>query len=94
MSQPGLGSEQLSMTALYNVYSKKAGALAGCVSRNGGGSAHIGFIVDGPTGKVTSVKVNGSKTGGLASCIGGVMRSLSFPTVDGPRTRAEFDIGG
>lgn len=94
MSNPGLGSEQLSTTAIYNVYSKKGGALVSCVSKNGGGAAHIAFTIDGPTGKVTTVKVNGQKAGGLQGCIAGVLRGLSFPTVDGPRTRAEFDIGG
>ncbi len=94
MSNPNLGSEQLSTSAIYGVYSKKGGALVSCVSKNGGGAAHISFTIDGPTGKVTTVKVNGQKSGGLQGCIAGVLRGLSFPTVDGPRTRAEFDIGG
>jgi hypothetical protein len=41
---------------------------------------------------VNWVKVNGQQSGGLYNCISRVMRGMSFPTIHGPRTRAEFDI--
>jgi len=39
------------------------------------------------------VRVNGESSGALHSCLSGVLRSMKFPSVDGPRTRAEFEIG-
>ena len=86
------GSETLDMNTIYNVYSKYGGQLARCMSRAGQSYALISIIIDGPSGKVTFVRVNGQKGGALAECIGGVMRSMKFPPVDGTRTRAEFDI--
>lgn len=85
-------TETLDLDAIHKVYSRKGGELGRCLSGNGGGSANISFIIDGPSGRVTVVRVNGKTSGGLASCITGVMRSLQFPTINGPRTRAEFDI--
>lgn len=86
------GSERLDMNTIYGVYSRYGGQLGSCVSRSGESYASIGIIIDGKSGKVTWVKVNGQKSGGLYDCINRVMRSMSFPTINGPRTRAEFDI--
>lgn len=85
-------SETLDLATIHKVYSRQGGALGRCLSQNGGGTATISFIIDGRSGRVTVVRVNGKNTGGLSTCIGKVMRSLSFPPVNGPRTRAEFDI--
>ena len=85
-------TETLDLETIHKVYSRQGGPLGRCLSSNGGGSANISFIIDGPSGRVTVVKVNGKTSGGLASCITKVMKSLSFPTINGPRTRAEFDI--
>jgi hypothetical protein len=85
-------TETLDLETIHRVYSKQGAALGRCLSANGGGSANISFIIDGPTGKITVVRVNNKKDGGLATCVGKVMRSLSFPAINGPRTRAEFDI--
>jgi hypothetical protein len=80
------------MGTIYNVYSRYGSQLGGCMSRSGTGYALISIIIDGPSGKVTFVRVNGQKGGALAECIGRVMRSMKFPPVNGTRTRAEFDI--
>ena len=58
----------------------------------GGVSANIAIIIDGPSGRVNFVKVNGQASGALYNCISRVMRAMAFPTIHGPRTRAEFDI--
>lgn len=86
-------TETLSMDKVFAVYSGYGRQLGGCLAKNGGGSANIGIIIDGPSGKVRWVKVNGQQSGGLYNCINRVMRSMQFPKINGPRTRAEFDIG-
>lgn len=85
-------SATLDLATIHKVYSRQGAALGRCLSGNGGGTANIAFTIDGPSGKVTTVRVNGQTGGALTSCIAKVMRSLSFPTINGPRTRAEFDI--
>ena len=87
----GGGSERLSNDQINATLQRQSRKLGGCLSR-GGGYAKIQFIVDGPTGKVSWVKVNGQQSGAMYSCINRALRALSFPTVDGPRTRAEFDM--
>ena len=86
-------TETLGMDKVYAVYSKRGGQLGGCLASTGSHHASIGIIIDGPSGKVTFVKVNNQKSGALWSCINRVMRSMQFPTIHGTRTRAEFDIG-
>jgi hypothetical protein len=87
------GSETLDMDTVYGVYARYGGALGGCLGKTGATSATIAIIIDGPTGRVNWVKVNGQQSGPLYGCLAGVMRSMRFPTIDGPRTRAEFEIG-
>ena len=86
-------TETLGMDKVYAVYSSYGRQLGGCLASNGGGSANIGIIIEGASGKVRWVKVNGQQSGGLYNCINRVMRSMQFPKINGPRTRAEFDIG-
>lgn len=86
-------SETLPMGEVYNTYSHYGGQLASCLSSSGAGGAHISFIIDGKTGHVTYVTVNGGQAGGLYGCLNRVMRSMQFRPVHGIRTRAEFDIG-
>lgn len=85
-------SATLDLDTIHKVYSRQGAALGRCLSGNGGGTANIAFTIDGPSGKVTTVRVNGQSGGALSSCIAKVMRSLTFPAIAGPRTRAEFDI--
>jgi hypothetical protein len=86
-------TETLSMEKVYAVYSGYGGQLGGCLASNGTSSANIMMIIDGPTGRVKGVKVNGQTSGGLQGCIYRVMSKMQFPKINGPRTRAEFDIG-
>ena len=85
-------TETLDMAAVYGVYSRYGGRLGGCLAGSGEHDANIGIIIDGPSGRVTWVKVNNKQAGGLYSCLGGVLRGMQFPKIHGPRTRAEFDI--
>jgi hypothetical protein len=85
-------TETLEMTAVYNVYSKYGRGLGGCMQSTGEHSAAIGIIIDGPTGRVTYVKVNDAQSGALYSCLSSVLRGMQFPKIHGPRTRAEFEI--
>jgi len=86
------GTATLSMDTVYGVYSRYGGALGGCLQSNGGGSANLSIIIDGKSGRVTWLRVNGERSGGLFNCMGRVMKKMSFPSINGPRTRAEFDI--
>ena len=80
------------MGTIFGVYSRYGGQLGGCLSKTGAGYASISIIIEGKSGKVNWVRVNGQKGGGLYDCINRVMRSMKFPSVNGPRSRAEFDI--
>ena len=88
----GGGSERLDNSVITGVVQRSGSGLGRCLAKNGGGRAEIQFIVKGPTGRVNWVKVNGQQSGGLYSCVNRVMRGMKFPTVDGPRTRAEFEM--
>lgn len=86
------GSETLDMGAVYQVYSKYGGQLGGCLASSGERSANIYINIDGPSGRVQFVKINGKQQGALYGCLNGVLRRMKFPSIRGPRTRAEFDI--
>jgi hypothetical protein len=85
-------SEMLGMDKVYAVYSTHGAQLGGCLQSTGSSAANIGIIINGPSGKVQWVKVNGQQSGSLYNCISRTMRAMQFPTIHGPRTRAEFDI--
>ncbi|HWO23070.1 MAG TPA: hypothetical protein VNO30_30220 [Kofleriaceae bacterium] len=84
--------ETLSMDRVYGVYSKYGGQLGGCLASTGEHSANIYINIDGKSGQVTFVRINGKTSGPLFNCLGRVLRSMRFPSINGPRTRAEFDI--
>jgi hypothetical protein len=86
------GSATLDMNTVYGVYSRYGGALGGCLQAAGGGTANLSIIIDGKSGKVTWLRVNGENSGALFNCMGKVLKKMSFPSINGPRTRAEFDI--
>jgi eukaryotic-like serine/threonine-protein kinase len=92
MSDDSDETETLDMGAVYGVYSRHGGKLGGCLQSTGERAASIGIIIDGPSGRVTWVKVNDKQAGALYSCLGGVLRGMQFPRINGPRTRAEFEI--
>ncbi|HTR51781.1 MAG TPA: protein kinase [Kofleriaceae bacterium] len=85
-------TETLDMGRVFAVYQTHGAQLGGCLQSTGSSSAHIGIIIDGPSGRINWVKVNDQATGALWGCINRVMRAMQFPTIHGPRTRAEFDI--
>jgi hypothetical protein len=85
-------TDTLDMGTVYGVYSRYGGRLGSCMQSTGEHAASIGIIIDGPSGRVTWVKVNDKQAGALYSCLGGVLRAMQFPRIHGPRTRAEFDI--
>jgi len=84
------GTETLDMGRVYKTYSKYGAQLGGCLG--GGGQANIYINIDGPSGRVSFVRVNGQQSGPLYGCLNRVLRGMKFPTINGPRTRAEFDI--
>jgi hypothetical protein len=85
-------TETLDMGVVYGVYSHYGGKLGSCLQTTGERAASIGIIINGASGRVTSVKVNDKQTGGLYNCLSGVLRNMQFPKIHGPRTRAEFEI--
>jgi len=92
MSDDSDETETLGMDKVYAVYSTHGAQLGGCMQSTGASSANIAIMINGPTGRVNFVKVNGQASGGLYNCISRTMRAMQFPVIHGPRTRAEFDI--
>ena len=92
MSDDSDETETLGMDKVYAVYSTHGAQLGGCMQSTGASSANIAIMINGPTGRVNFVKVNGQASGNLYNCISRTMRAMQFPTIHGPRTRAEFDI--
>jgi hypothetical protein len=92
MSDDSDETETLGMDKVYAVYSTHGAQLGGCLQSTGSSSANIAIMIDGPSGRVNFVKVNGQASGALYNCISRTMRAMAFPAIHGPRTRAEFDI--
>ncbi len=86
------GTETLDMGRVYQTYSKYGGQLGGCLASTGERQANIYINIDGPSGRVGFVKINGKQGGALYGCLNRVLRGMQFPTIKGPRTRAEFDL--
>jgi serine/threonine protein kinase len=86
------GTETLDMGRVFQTYSKYGGQLGGCLASTGEGSANIYINIDGPSGRVGFVRINGKQAGPLYGCLNRVLRGMQFPPIKGPRTRAEFDI--
>lgn len=87
-----IGSQKLSQAQIYDVYSRYARPLGSCVRASGVRHANIAFSIDGPTGVPGSVRVNDQASGGLTSCIAGVVKQMRFPTINGRRTNVSFPI--
>jgi serine/threonine protein kinase len=85
-------SERLDDSEINPVISRHSSGLARCLSKTGSRSAHIQFVIRG-NGKVSYVKVNGVTGTPLQKCLSGAMKKMSFPSFNGARTRAEFEIG-
>jgi serine/threonine protein kinase len=89
LSEEG-GTETLDPGTINGVVQKYGGGLGRCM--RGESYAHIEFVIEGKSGRVNWVRVNEKQAGSLYSCLNGVLRGMKFPSVDGPRSRAEFDI--
>lgn len=95
MSDEGDGDEStetLGMDRVFAVYSKYGGQLGGCLQSTGERSANIYINIDGKSGRVSFVRINGQTGGPLFNCLARVLRGMQFPAINGPRTRAEFDL--
>ena len=90
MSEGG-GSERLDDSQINPVIQRHGGRLGGCLSRTGSRYADIDFIIAG-SGKVKYVRVNGKTGGPLAKCVRGAMMRMKFPSFNGPRTKANFNM--
>jgi len=86
------GSDALNMNVVYGVYSRYGAQLGGCMASTGEHNANIYININGPSGRVQAVRINGKTAGPLYNCLSRVLRGMQFPTIKGPRTRAEFDI--
>ncbi len=95
MADPAVGDERLDDSQINGVLVRHSASLGRCLqaeaSRGGARSADIDFIVLG-TGKVSQVRVNGQTGTALASCVRAAMAGMSFPTFNGPRTKASFPM--
>jgi hypothetical protein len=80
------------MDKVFAVYSRYGGQLGGCLQGAGESSANIYINIEGKSGHVTFVRINGKTNGPLFACMARVLRGMKFPAINGPRTRAEFDI--
>ncbi|MCG8423550.1 MAG: hypothetical protein MJE77_37090 [Proteobacteria bacterium] len=91
LSEEG-GNERLDNSVINSVVQRHGRRLGRCLHKNSSRRAKIDFIIHGPTGRVNWVKVNGQQNGALHGCIDRALRGMKFPAVDGPRTRAEFEM--
>jgi hypothetical protein len=83
--------ERLQDHQVNPVLQSAGGKLGGCLKSTGTRDAKVEFIVLG-TGKVSQVRVNGETGSAAANCLRGVMKGLSFPTFNGPRSKHYFDM--
>jgi hypothetical protein len=92
LSDDSNGTKTLGMDQVYAVYSTHSSELGTCLQTNAAHAAMVGISIDGPSGRVNSMKVNEQTSGALYNCISTTMLGLQFPTINGPQTRAEFDV--
>lgn len=92
----GGGDETLDQAVVQRVMTQNFRVLVGCIAeeRRRNSSLHnvdMDFIIKG-TGQVSAVKVNGSTTSAMASCMYGKMQSVAFPKFNGAKTHASFSL--
>lgn len=92
----GGGDETLDQSVVQGVMSRNFRVLVGCISeaRRHNPSlreVNMDFIIKG-SGTVSGVKVNGSTSSPLASCMYGKMQTVSFPKFNGAKTHASFSL--
>ena len=86
------GDERLDNNTINTVIRRHGAKLGRCLQTSPEKYAKIHFSVRGADGRVSTVKVNGTKSGGLHRCIDRTMKAMQFPTFDGTRTGAVFDM--
>lgn len=91
MADEGGGSDRLDDSQINPVIQKHGGSLGRCLSKTGSRYADIDFIILGD-GRVSQVRVNGQTSGPLANCLRGAMQKMKFPSFNGPRTKANFNM--
>lgn len=91
MAAEGGGTERLDDSQINPVIQRHGRQLGRCLTSTGSRSASIDFIVVG-SGKVSQVRVNGQTSGALYGCVRKAMQSMKFPSFDGVRTKANFDM--
>jgi hypothetical protein len=90
------GDETLSQDVVQRVMTQNFRVLVGCIAeeRRRNSSLHtvdMDFIIKG-SGQVSGVKVNGSTSSAMASCMYGKMQSVTFPKFNGSKTHASFSL--
>jgi hypothetical protein len=92
----GGGDETLDQSVVQSVMTKNFRVLVGCIAqerrRNPSlRTVDMDFIIKG-SGNVSGVKVNGSTSSPLASCMYGKMQTVAFPKFNGAKTHASFSL--
>jgi serine/threonine protein kinase len=92
----GGGDETLDQAVVQRVMTQNFKVLVGCIAeeRRRNSSLHavdMDFVIKG-TGQVSAVKVNGSTSSAMASCMYGKMQSVAFPKFNGAKTHASFSL--
>jgi len=92
----GGGDETLDQAVVQRVMTQNFKVLVGCIAeeRRRNSSLHnvdMDFIIKG-SGQVSAVKVNGSTSSAMASCMYGKMQSVAFPKFNGAKTHASFSL--
>ncbi|MDB4983134.1 MAG: Serine/threonine-protein kinase PknB [Myxococcales bacterium] len=96
VSKTGGGTETLDDNAIQRVMMSNYRSLVPCIMAEkkhnpGLSSIDLEFVVKG-SGKVSAVRVNGQRGGGLPSCVLGRMQSFSFPHFNGSKTIASWSM--
>jgi serine/threonine protein kinase len=87
----GEETETLDSSDINPVVARAGSRLGSCLSSTGTHHADIRFMILG-SGKVSQAMVNGQTDSAVARCVRGVLMGLSFPSFNGPRTKANFSI--
>jgi serine/threonine-protein kinase len=90
------GDETLDQAVVQRVMTQNFRVLVGCIAeerrRNSSlRNVDMDFIIKG-SGQVSAVKVNGSTTSSMASCMYGKMQAVTFPKFNGSKTHASFSL--
>jgi len=85
------GDQTLDDDQIQNTMMSNYRKLIPCIVHSPVSNIALEFVVRG-TGKVSAVKVNGQRSGPLASCMLGRMQSFNFPHFNGAKTIASWSM--